>query len=245
MLNLTATANMIITFNMNLSVVANDSHLLIYGDASKEEYELIAEGVTYQDTTPFQPDITRKVVVFVLYDGEMFTANGSVIVNIRNTNDLPTVMLQATSVMYDEELDQPVYLFSNITLSDPDPDPGMLHWAQVEIVNPDSEDMLQVDYTFWPTLTVTTQPHSISVYGQAPIAEYSRIISNITFENTDPALNLTDRRVRLVVSDGENTSEPVYLTIMVQPYDDPPLCFYGNNQVSKLTLSLQIERKRN
>ena len=245
MLNLTATANMIITFNMNLSFVVNDSHLLIYGDASKEEYELIAEGVTYQDTAPFQPDFLRKVVVFVLYDGEMFTAIGLVIVNIRNTNDLPTVVLQTTSVMYDEESDQPVYLFPNITLCDPDPDPNILHWAQVEIVNPDSEDTLQVDYTFWPTLTVTTEPHSIFVYGQAPIAEYRRIISNITFENMDPALNLTDRKVRLVVSDGENTSEPVNLTIMVQPYDDPPLCFYGNNQVSKLTLSLQIERKHN
>ena len=245
MLNLTAIANMMITFNMNLSLVANHSHLLIYGNASKEEYELIAEGVTYQDTMSTQPNFLWKVVVFVLYDGEMFTANGSVIVNIININDLPTVALQVASVTYDEESDQPVYLFPDITLSDPDPDPSMLHSAEVEIVNPDSEDLLQVNYTFWSTLTVTTQPHYISVYGQAPIAEYGHIISNITFRNTDPALNLTNRTVRLVVSDAENTSEPVYLTIVVQPYDDPPLCFYGNNQVSKLTLSLQIERKRN
>ena len=234
-LQMTPAAKTVVSMTMNLVLTRTGASCInVTGFASRDVYKMIAEGITYQkDSFLDQPLSLAATVCFILED-EMFTAMNCTDVTIVNVNDPPMVSLSAPLVEYSESAGQPVAIFPALTISDPDPGPSYIAWASIDfdpVVDANDTLDLALDVPGAPYLNITVEAHSILIRGLANSSVYEAVIASVTFVNLDPDLDLSNRIVTLVVSDGVDSSLPADVTVQILPFDDPPVCFFGPSEV--------------
>ena len=229
-LGLTAVASMVINMSMSLTLAREgSSNITVTGRASRDVYEMIAEGVIYQKNSPVQPLSLSATVCFTLLD-DVNAATNCTEVMIVNLNDPPMVLVSASRVQYDESSGQPVSIFPDLTIDDPDPEPNSIYSALVEIdqvVDINDRLALTSNLPGASHLNITVGTQSILISGQANSSVYEAVLATATFSNLDPDLDLSNRLVTLVVSDGEDSSFAANVTVWILPFDDPPVCFFG------------------
>lgn len=231
---MTAVVSMVINMSMSLTFTRDgSSNITVTGEASRDVYEMIAEGTTYQKISQFQPLSLAATVCFTLFD-DVYAARECTKVTVENVNDPPVVTVSASLIQYNESSRQPVAIFTGLTINDPDPESNSIYWAFVEFdpeVDPNDALDLASNIPGASHLNITVETQSILIKGQANSSVYEAVLTTTTFANLDRELDLSNRTLTLVVSDGKANSFPAKVTVQILPFDDPPVCFFGLSEV--------------
>ncbi len=162
----------------------------------------------------------------------MFSANATTTVDIVPVNDPAFLNFQSRSLIFNEATRNEVFLFEpGDTITDSD---GItLEWISLEIISPvDSYDAFAVNIGT-SNLVVDYRSASegerrlLNISGTADNATYVEVLQTVSFVNVFPGLELANRLVEVTTYDGETESPPHSITIIIQPFDDPPMCFFG------------------
>lgn len=237
-LELTAVVSMVINMSMSLTCTRDgSSNITVTGEASRDVYEMIAEGATYQKILQVQPLSLAATVCFTLFD-DVYAARECTEVTVENVNDPPVVTVSASLIQYNESSRQPVAIFTSLTIYDPDPESNSIYRAFVEFdpeVDPNDTLDLASNIPGASHLNITVETQSILIKGQANSSVYEAVLTTTTFANLDRELDLSNRTLTLVVSDGKANSSPAKVTVQILPFDDPPVCFFGLSEVRRYT----------
>ena len=201
--------------------------MVVSGEADEDLYERIASGVLYSETDPIQPIYLDKMITFTLSDNANFSNSTSVSLSIINVNDKPNITLVTTTVQFDELEGAPVQLF-NGAVEDVDPGPDILAWATVTITPVvDPNDTLIYNDTGY-SVSSTSVEQSLNISLLTNTSQTAERLSKVSFYNPAGNLNQSSRTIQFVISDGEEESEPAVVTVMIVPFDDSPICYFGN-----------------
>lgn len=214
----------------NITWEEEDPQTLVFsGRALQQYYEDILAEIFFQNEED-ELNTTTRVVTFWITDGR-FNASAQTVVEIMPTNDPAVLNFTSKTLTYVEELRQPLNLFE---LSDVliDSDGNMLEWLSIEI-NPSLDDMdvLAADAgdsgLTVSLITSDTGNMVLNISGYAHFLTYEGVLQTVTFVNDFPGMNLTQRVIEVTTFDGMTVSPSQTIFITIDPYDDPPQCFFG------------------
>lgn len=134
----------------------------------------------------------------------------------------PVVSLGSSTAVFTED-EEPVVVFSDLTISDPDG--SDLRSATVTLVNrPDAPDE-QLMAQGMGTISVTYSPGNgvLQLTGLASIDSYQSVLRGVTYNNNSQAPDTADRAVTVTVSDGVNSSEVVTAVVTINAVNDAPI----------------------
>ena len=218
----------------SVSVTEMATTIAASGEASVEYYTNLLSNVMYVNYAD-EPGSTNRTVLFELVDDRGFLISAKTVVRIIPTNDPAGFDFRDRVVSFDEMTRTPVYLFSP-TDSLTDPDGDTLTWITVEIrPSIDEMDVLSVDTgTSDLVQEIRTNNDSntvLTIAGYANFSVYKAVLRTLTFSNPSPGLNLGNRSIHIVTFDGETESPPTVITIVINAFDDSPVCYF-NSMVS-------------
>lgn len=214
-----------------ISVNSSDPLVLtLYGQALQMQYESVLSEVFYE-TTADEPGSSSRTIEFFISDGE-FNTTATTSVNILPVNDPAFFNFQNRTINFNESTRDLVLLFlSEDTLTDSDG--NTLEWVSLEIVSPiDAYDDLMVDVGTTGLIVDYRSPSEgesllLNISGRANNTVYIGVLQTVAFSNVFPGLDLTSREVEVITYDGETESPSHDITIDILPFDDPPMCFFG------------------
>ncbi len=206
------------------------------GEAIQSMYATILGQVKFVNNED-EPGDRSVSINFTIRDDE-FVALATSTVQLVSTNDPVFVSFYPTkNLTYDEESQQPLFLFQNDTLSDSDG--NMLQNITISIVNIfDENDQLAAvadeltaeagDSGLQVTVSKSSgTAHTLVLSGNASLAVYEAVLRNATFINTFPGLNTYQRNITVVTCDGMTESPPHYILLDIVAFDDPSICYFG------------------
>ena len=164
------------------------------------EVQAALRNITYEHTSD-NPNTSSRNVTYTLIDGTQ-TTTVTVPLSIVSTNDTITATLSPNFTTYVEN-DGPRLLFSSVDIQDTDSD------TLVEMVVYFTNDDETAGETFAAGSTtisgVTVTPSAtndrLTFSGSASIADYETLLSEVTYQNTDPDLGSFFRSVSVSISD--------------------------------------------
>ena len=206
------------------------------GEAIQSMYATILGQVKFVNNED-EPGDRSVSINFTIRDDE-FVAMATSTVQLVSTNDPVFISFYPTkSLTYNEESQQPLFLFQNDTLSDSDG--NMLQNITISIVNIfDENDQLAAvadeltaeagDSGLQVTVSKSSgTAHTLVLSGNASLAVYEAVLRNATFINTFPGLNTYQRNITVVTCDGMTESPPHYILLDIVAFDDPSICYFG------------------
>lgn len=173
---------------------------------------------------PTSYHVVLSVVATLTFNSVTLTSDPAV-VNITIVNQFPPVLTTAPSVVF-TELGPAVALFPSLTLTDADGSNDMIWWATVTLLDGRGGDALQ--FTGSSKVGAVVAPHTVSITGERPVAEYVAALRAVVFANADALPLVGDRTVTVTVSDGTFVvSSNVTVTFVLIEYN-PPVLSLGN-----------------
>ena len=246
-----------------LSIAQESSSSIVINSTSSVEYYpdqyLEALGTLRYQNLQDEPVVTVRQIQFTVYDMGLNFVNNPLSftsVTVRPTNDRPVLDLASfssstidTSVEFNEEEGQ-VKLLTGTSQSIEDPDSDRLVRAVVTLTHrPDGQsETLQLDSDGLSTAvseSFDTSSGTLILEGNYMFSEWLEILRRVEYVNTygNPDENIVRRVSMQVVDDGENggaTSEPAYISISVNPFNDPAVIYLaGSNVENFLTVFVE------
>jgi large repetitive protein len=196
--------------------------LTLTGSASLASYQVAVRSVTYSNSSD-TPSTADRTIEISVSDGTSNSSPASRTVTVAAVNDAP-VVTTAGSITYTEG-DLPTAIVDDpntLTLSDPDN--TTLASATVAIVNfVPGQDVLsftnQIDIVgdFNSTTGVLTLSRT------SALVNYQTALQSVTYSNTSPTPDTTDRIIRFQVNDGGLNSNLGDRTVRVFPINAAPV----------------------
>lgn len=227
-----------------IEVTEVSQHIIrLTGQAPQTDYEEILGDVMYENVADEPGDITRRVL-FSITDINDFVSTATTTVSILPTNDRAIITFvggPAQNLRYDELTRSPINLF-NESDTITDSDGNSLEWLTIHLtpgVDPNDALAASAGST---GLTVTVVAfgdgeillnvsRTVPIFGSpgnAELALYESVLESVTFVNDFPGVILGEqRRIEVVTFDGETMSDVHPITITIDGYNDPPMCFFN------------------
>ncbi|MEW8658243.1 MAG: retention module-containing protein, partial [Candidatus Thiodiazotropha endolucinida] len=199
--------------------------VLLSGTATPQVYAQAIRNIGFINTTD-NPDETPRIIEVTVNDGEFDSNTAVTTITVQAVNDPPVIDLDSndsTDSGYD-------YLTtftegeSAISITDfdaavSDVDDETLQSATVTLTNPQSGDVLA--FGNMPAgLSAVVDGHTITISGEASLADYQSAIQAITFENTSQNPSNETRLIQVTVNDGELNSDIAIARIEVVGVND-------------------------
>ncbi|MFC1388691.1 MAG: retention module-containing protein, partial [gamma proteobacterium symbiont of Clathrolucina costata] len=199
--------------------------VLLSGTATPQVYAQAIRDIGFINTTD-NPDETPRIIEVTVNDGEFDSNTAVTTITVQAVNDPPVIDLDSndsTDSGYD-------YLTtftegeSAISIADfdaavSDVDDETLQSATVTLTNPQSGDVLA--FGNMPAgLSAVVDGHTITISGEASLADYQSAIQAITFENTSQNPSPETRLIQVTVNDGELDSDIAVARIEVVGVND-------------------------
>ena len=221
------------TITMQTNVMLTSISLT--GRAPVQCYRDILSNVTFVNYAD-EPGNTNRTITFELADDRGFLFSASTLVTIIPTNDPAIFSFNNSLVTFNEMARTPVNLFQlNDILIDSDGD--SLWWLTVEIrPSIDEMDILSADpgtsNLVIESSTNLDKNTVLTISGYANFSVYETVLRTLTFYNSFPGINLTNRSIHVVTFDGETESPPTLIIVYIIAFDDVSACYFGNSMVS-------------
>ena len=181
--------------------------LTLTGAATAAEYEAVIKSITFQNSSQ-DPSVADRTITITVNDGQNDSVPVTGIVHVVAVNDAPTVSF--TSTEYTEN-GAAQALVGNLQIGDVDG--GQLSGAKITVTGVQAEDLF-ASPAFQGSNTGTTASGIsytlgndangnvvIQLSGNASIADYTALISSITYANNSDNPNTTPRGVTVAVTD--------------------------------------------
>jgi hypothetical protein len=216
-----------------IQVMAVDTLTLrLTGQAPQAEYGDVLSEIKYENTADEPGNVTREVQ-FTIEDNDGFISMATTRVTIIPTNDRAIITFGdgTRSLVYDESARIPLNLFNeNDTITDSDG--NTLDWLAIRLTpGVDSSDVIAVDVEGTGLMVTTTTASDgevlLNISGNADLSDYESILNSVTFVNVFPGMAQAPRRLEVVTYDGETPSAVHPITIAIDSFNDPPLCFFN------------------
>ncbi len=186
--------------------------VLLSGTATPQVYAQAIRDIGFINTTE-NPDETPRIIEVTVNDGEFDSNTAVTTITVQAVNDPPVVDLDSndsTDSGYDylttfTEGDAAISI-ADLDASVSDVDNETLQSATVTLTNPQSGDVLAVG-NMPAGLSAVVDGHTITISGEASLADYQSAIQAVTFENTSQNPSVETRLIQVTVNDGEFNSD--------------------------------------
>ena len=228
------------TFEVQSSVPSEERSPECFVDALK--------AFRYQDNQEEPPSGAQgRQIEFTVYDSGGMNTNSPIsiaTVTLIPSNDAPTVDLDTTSASADVavtflEKDGEVNLLSGTNQAITDPDSSIISMIVLVITkHPDGEEeSLQLSSTGSISAIYNATTRSFTISGSFTFDEALVLLRSMMYVNTYQDLDeLAEREVSVVVQDdGGALSEPVFITISVELFNNPPEVYLDSFGVRDFT----------
>ncbi len=152
-------------------------------------------------------------------DGAANSIPATVTINITPQNDNPVLFNAGLPTIIFVEDNGAVKLVENVSIADGDH--TNLISAQVSIASPLPED--QLGFTSVPAISGSYSGGTLTLTGNATLANYTTVLRSVTYNNTSDAPNTSSRTISIYVSDGVGISNTITKTVTITPKNDPPV----------------------
>ncbi|BAY79100.1 hemolysin-type calcium-binding region (plasmid) [Nostoc linckia NIES-25] len=205
---------------------ATTGTITLTGSATLANYTTALAQVAYSNTSD-NPNISDRTVNFTVNDG---TANSNTItraIKVTPVNDAPVLSAAASgSLTYTENAT--ATSISSTGLGITDIDNTNISSATISITGnyQKGQDILSIIGTLPTGITAgtfNTNTGTITLTGNATLADYTKALAKIAYNNSSENPNISDRTVSFTVNDGTNNSNTVNLTVKVNPVNDAPV----------------------
>jgi large repetitive protein len=189
--------------------------------ASIADYEALLRSITYRNDSQ-NPTTAPRTLEITVTDGDKASSTVSRPIQITPLNTAPSVALNSAQINYAEGAGE-IEIDSLIGLSDPDS--LNLTGATIQIVgNVSPEDKLVFVAT--PGVNITdkfdTNTGTLTLEGNATVGQYRDALRSIKYLNDSKDPSSALRKIRITVTDGDQTSQPVERNIQVTPVNTAP-----------------------
>ena len=212
-----------------INVTSNSSLLVLSGRVLLSDYEAVLSEIFFQNIAT-EPVSSLRNISFIIGD-ELFRNTAFTIIEIIPTNDPAFIDITNPNITFNETTRDPLNLFSsNDTISDDDGDSLDMIRIVIYPTN-DLMDILAADPVGTGlNVTLSTNPNDntqLVISGTANFSTYIQVLQTVTFANNFPGIDRTTRLVNVYTFDGMTESPPHQIRIVIDPFDDPPICFFG------------------
>ncbi len=194
--------------------------LTLAGSASVSAYQAALRSIRYVNTSE-DPDLTTRVLSFVVDDGVAASATAHRDITIAGINDPPVVVLSTLPLTYVENSGAATI---DSLLAIWDVDSGSLVWATVSLSSGyvPGEDVLGFLNQAGIVGSWNAASGVLTLSGSARVAAYQTALRSVTYANASDAPTTMSRTVQIVVSDGQDASVPETRVLSVFAVNDPP-----------------------
>ena len=203
--------------------------LLVYGDASVNEYENILLTAKYHNTISEPIPGTRNITIVVTDSHNLDSNSEQVMVSVNVINDRPPVIETAAGSFYYYEhhvQSSPVEIdiHENLSISDPDSGDLTQEWIEIEITNPlNGQEYEILDATENYNIQVNYTDGILLLMGPALVSEFQGVLSTITYINTAEEPEIEERIITVTAFDGLFYSSEENISIIIIVQNDPPV----------------------
>ena len=187
--------------------------LTLTGTATKANYELAFESITYQNTDTDDPENGDRTVTWVVNDGSSNSVGVTSTITVADVNDAPAISDAGSTLAYTLG-DNATIIDATLTITDVDD--TNIESATVTITGglQPTEDILAFTNTSEISGTWTSSTGTLALTGTATLAQYEAALESITYRNSDASSsNTSDRTITWLVNDGDTNSSPVTSTV--------------------------------
>lgn len=207
--------------------------LVLSGRVSNDDYETVLAEIFYENTAE-EPGSVTRLIQFTILDEEEYISMATTSIQIIPTNDraeLDLVGGTPRTLTFDEAARTPLNLFQpndNIT----DFDGNSLEWLSIQLTpGVDLGDILTAEEE-GTGLEMTVESYNdgatlLNISGNADLSAYETVLKSVTFLNTFPGISRAPRTFEIVLFDGETESVTYMITVNIEDFNDPPICFFG------------------
>ena len=206
--------------------------LVLSGTKTVLSYLSIIKSIKYINNAS-EPTEGERLVSIIVSDGEA-TTEAFVFLNITLRNDPPVISITTESVSFIEN--GPAIAVFPDAIQITDSDSAILSSVFVEIVNPVDQSN---EYLFWNgTLNLTVNENMTSalvLQGNSSTELFENALSSIYYRNEAENPSSVERQVKVIASDGNLNSTPVYIIVNIALLNSPPeivLDSFGNNIIN-------------
>ncbi|XP_065843563.1 uncharacterized protein [Oscarella lobularis] len=208
--------------------VKEDGKLISFtGNASTVFFQDLLNNVTYTNLESDFEGLDDVTIEFEVFDGK-FRTTATVLVRLIDFNLAPFVTLTQDELLYTEG--HPPSFLPNGSVTVTDPNDVNMTGATVRLVNGHDGDGLVLNSSVAAAFGINIESDSknqfVRLYGSAGIKYYEIVLSSFGFvNNLSPPVNLSSdtRMAYVTVNDGQNSSAPAMLRILVTPVNDGPI----------------------
>ncbi|XP_065826334.1 uncharacterized protein [Oscarella lobularis] len=199
--------------------------IALTGNASTEIFQALLNNITYTNLEPEFEGLDDVIIELSVFDGK-FRTTASVLVRLIDFNVAPVITLNQDELFYTEG-HPPSFLPGDI-VNITDANDVNMTGATVSLVNGYDGDTLVLNSSFAAAFGINVESDNqiLRLSGSAEIKYYQMVLSSFGFiNNLSPPVNLTSdtRMAYVVVNDGQNSSAPAILRILVTPVSDGPI----------------------
>ena len=227
--------NEILLFERTVSPVFSRislTQLQLRGPALLAAFSSALQSVSYLNNAT-NPTPGTRLVQFTVSD-ESLTATAAVGVLVRTINDPPRIDLNGPQAGVNHttqfiEGGRPIRLVPAVAVIE-DPDNTRLTSLSIQLLSPadGTREFLSASSSENITATYDVSSNTLLLSGSASILNYHTALLNVSYQNTADEPSGEQRRIEIVASDGEATSDPVFVFVSFIFVNDPPVVVLDN-----------------
>ena len=222
--------NEVLLFERTVSPVFSRTSLTqlqLSGPASLAAFTSALQSVSYLNNAT-NPTPGTRVVQFTVSDGSL-SATAAAGVLVRTTNDPPHLDLNGPQAGVNHttqfvEGSGPIRLVPAAAVIE-DPDNTRLASLSIRLLSPadGTREFLSASSSGSITATYDMSSSTLLLSGSASILDYHTALLNVSYQNTADEPSGEQRRLEIVASDGEASSDPATVLISFIFVNDPPV----------------------
>ena len=222
--------NEVLLFERTVSPVFSRTSLTqlqLSGPASLAAFTFALQSVSYLNNAT-NPTPGTRLVQFTVSDGSLL-ATAAAGVLVRTTNDPPRIDLNGpqAGVNYTTQFIEgggPIRVVPAAAVIE-DPDNTRLASLSIRLLSPadGTREVLSASSSGNITATYVMSSNTLLLSGSAGILDYHTALLNVSYQNTADEPSGEQRRLEIVASDGEASSDPVSVFISFVFVNDPPV----------------------
>ena len=208
---------------------ANTGVLTLTGAASKADYALMLEHVTYINSSD-DPSSADRTVTWTVNDGLLDSAPQTTTIHVTAVNDAPALSDLGGTLEYIASTGAKV-VDNHITLADPDNADISSATIRIAVNYVSSEDSLGIDagdLSVGVTANWNSTSGELAITGPASKADYEFMLEHVKYINSKDAPNMDDRTVTWTVNDGADDSAAGTSTIQISVNEPPRVLYDGH-----------------
>ena len=206
-------------------IVSGELQVHVVGMASLEVYTEVLGSLMYAISTDvnqtFEDIQMPRMISVTVNDGMVNSEPAQATVVFSAINNPPLIMNNSPVATFTEQ-SEPVLISPLITIIDIDSVNLTSITASIETIFDSEMEVLQIQlYSSLVSIMYNSTSGILSLYGEAAVEEYQKLVRNLSYVNTDPEPTEGTRRIVFNISDGEAVSMGT-VVVNVEQINDPP-----------------------